>query len=266
MTKNAHAAVFRGPVFAGRQVPGWLVVFLCAAVPFFCCGRIAEELWNRGFGWDGPLLQTALLGALWAVMAVATRCRWLRAAFRVRGHRLIGLGALASGAIAILGYTSSNLAHDNLRAVLRGELYRSGQMSPGALAHCVRAYGIKSIVNLRGSNPDQPWYQAEAMTAAQLGVPLQDFGISSSEELELGRMDQLAELLRQAPKPVLIHCNGGADRSALASAIYLVAVKGEKPEAADDELSLLNGHLPALRPGVKAMDQSFWRYVECRLE
>jgi protein tyrosine/serine phosphatase len=40
---------------------------------------------------------------------------------------------------------------------------------------------------------------------------------------------RLVAVLCQAPKPILIHCEGGADRSGLASEIYLsqVAHPGE---------------------------------------
>jgi len=38
-------------------------------------------------------------------------------------------------------------------------------------------------------------------------------------------------------------------------------VEGRKPEEASEELSIWYGHVPLLRPGVMAMDHSFWRYV-----
>jgi protein tyrosine/serine phosphatase len=71
-------------------------------------------------------------------------------------------------------------------------------------------------------------------------------------------------LLQQAPKPILIHCLGGADRSGLVSALYRFAIEGQKPDAADKELSIWYGHVPLIRPKVTAMDDSFWRYVSNR--
>jgi protein tyrosine/serine phosphatase len=88
-----------------------------------------------------------------------------------------------------------------------------------------------------------------------------DRSLGSGKELSLEEMDDLISLLRQAPKPVLIHCLGGADRSGLVSALYLFAIEGRSPGEAAKELSIWTGHVPLIRPKVTAMDNSFWRYV-----
>ncbi len=174
-------------------------------------------------------------------------------------------GGLAVGALVVLaGYVTSDLAHDNFRVVVPGKVYRSGQMDAADLALYIKTYGIKSIVNLRGKNPGQAWYQNEIATADKYKVVHYDWGFGSGTELSVKRMRALVALLRKAPKPVLIHCAGGADRSGLASALYCFAIEDQKPVRADQELSLRNGHVPLIRSKVIAMDDSFWRYVTNR--
>jgi hypothetical protein len=53
----------------------------------------------------------------------------------------------------------------------------------------------------------------------------------------------------------------GADRSGLISAVYLYKLKGKSPREASWQLSPLYGHVPLINPATKAMDDSFWGYV-----
>lgn len=73
---------------------------------------------------------------------------------------------------------------------------------------------------------------------------------------------QLATLLRDAPKPLLIHCRSGSDRTGLASAIYLNQVANIDQETAERQLSLRFGHIgiPLVSP-TYAMDES-WERLE----
>jgi len=174
---------------------------------------------------------------------------------------LLVSGVLAVPVIYFAGYVSSDLKHDNLRVVVVNEAYRSGQMNAGHLAQTVEHFGIKSILNLRGENSAKDWHQVEISTAAKMNVDYYDRSISSGQELSLEQMDDFVALLREAPKPVLIHCWGGADRSGLVSALYLFALEQQNPREAYQELSVWNGHVPLIRPKVMAMDNSFWRYV-----
>ena len=163
--------------------------------------------------------------------------------------------------VALLIYVVETIYHANFHIVVSGEVYRSGQMNAEQLTHVIQQYGIKSVLNLRGENPATDWHQAEIATAAKLNVIHYDRSLGSGTPLTLEQMDDLVALLHEAPKPVLIHCLGGADRSSLVSALYRFAIAGQNPEAADKELSLWYGHVPLIRPKVTAMDDSFWRYV-----
>jgi protein tyrosine/serine phosphatase len=137
-------------------------------------------------------------------------------------------------------------------------------MSANELARCIRTCGIKSVLNLRGENTDASWHQAEIAVTRKLNVSHYDQNLSSGTELSIEQTDEIVSLLRRAPKPILIHCDGGADRSALVSALYLFAVEGQTSDEANNELSIWNGHLPSVWPRATAMDRSFWQYVRNR--
>lgn len=114
---------------------------------------------------------------------------------------------------------------------------------------------------LRGSNRTEDWYRAEIDTCAKFNVAHFDVRLSAKTEVPLNEMEQIIQLLKDAPKPILIHCNGGADRSGLVAALYCYAIEKRSAESARKELSALNGHVILFRPQVAAMDRSFLKYV-----
>lgn len=165
--------------------------------------------------------------------------------------------ALAAIAIALVVYLVALHLTGNFHMVVANELYRSGQPSPANLEKYVKTYGIKTVVNLRGENAGRPWYDAEIAEAKKLGIDHVDFRMSSKRLLAQGDAAGLIRLLEQTKKPVLVHCDGGADRSGLASALYLAAVSKSGEVAAENQLSLRYGYvrLP-IRPAY-AMYRSF---------
>jgi protein tyrosine/serine phosphatase len=169
------------------------------------------------------------------------------------------VAGFALAAVAVFALTQ--MAHHNLHVVVPGEVYRAGQMNADQLAGCITNYGIRSVLNLRGPNGGQAWYRGETQTLAQLNVAHYDLRWSSGEEVDPAQMAATVGLLRAAPKPLLIHCQGGADRTSLASALYRFAVVGKPADEAAGEMSVWYGHVTWLRPKVRAMDRSFWNYV-----
>jgi protein tyrosine phosphatase (PTP) superfamily phosphohydrolase (DUF442 family) len=51
--------------------------------------------------------------------------------------------------------------------------YRSGQPSPRHLEKRIPRHGIRTVVNLRGEDPDNPMLALEAEACARLGVRLE---------------------------------------------------------------------------------------------
>lgn len=149
----------------------------------------------------------------------------------------------------------------NIHVVEPGQLVRSAQLSKSGFARVIRTDSIRSIVNLRGAHPGAGWYDAEVAVADSLGVAHYDYGISAERPVTTKQIDDILHLLRTAPKPVLIHCQGGADRSGLVAALYEAEIAGKSADVADQQLSLRYGHFPYLTSRTGAMDRSFWTYV-----
>jgi len=179
----------------------------------------------------------------------------------IRALKFGGLTAFAA-AVAFGAYFLAIQATGNFYAVVPGELYRSNQPTASQVADYTQRYGIKTIVNLRGSSEDAAWYRDEVAAAAALGVNHIDFRMSARQQLTLEESQKLVALLRDAPKPILIHCLSGADRTGLASAIYLHQISKVNEDTAERQLSIRFGHLsiPFISPAY-AMDEN-WENLE----
>jgi protein tyrosine/serine phosphatase len=181
--------------------------------------------------------------------------------FQIRTTAVVCLTAIAAF-LAILAFQHVLRLTGNFHTVVSGEFYRSSQLSPAALEGYIKRYGIKSVVNLRGAAPDAAWYREEKAVAASLGVGLIDFGMSATHPLPPARAAELVAVLREAPRPILVHCLDGADRTGLVSVIYASQIAGQDEEEAETQLSTYYGHfgIPLLSP-TRAMDSS-WEALE----
>ena len=166
------------------------------------------------------------------------------------------IAGLPSGLYGIYVYDQGNF-HE----VSEDRFYRSRQLDAAQLESYIRKYHIRSILNLRGKNLGEGWYQDEIRITQQLSVMHYDYGISANRDLDDARIEDILEILRTAPKPILIHCKSGADRTSLVTALTLYTVEGKPAEEAAGQLSLWYGHLPFFGNSTEAMDRTFWRYV-----
>jgi len=116
------------------------------------------------------------------------------------------------------------------------------------------------VLNLRGWNPGADWYRDELAATGAAGVEHYDVGISARAPVPADKIEQILTILRTAPKPLLVHCKSGADRTGLVSALYRYAVEGQGTEEAEQELSLWYAHFPYLMSGSRAMDDSARAY------
>ena len=150
----------------------------------------------------------------------------------------------------------------NFRTVTPREFYRSGQMGHDPLVYYLREYKIKSVVNLEGANPSDLWYQDEIKVCQELRVEHYNVKLSSSQIISVRETAGIIALLKKIPKPILVHCNGGADRSGFVSAIWDYAVMKEGADKAVGQLSWRYFHLPYLGNPTIAMNKSFWMFVD----
>lgn len=154
----------------------------------------------------------------------------------------------------------------NFHTVIPGEFYRSAQPSASQLESYVNRYGIKTVINLRGPDDKAAWYSEEIAAAKRLGIKHVDFKMSASTMVTHDVAQQLVEVMKSAPKPILIHCKAGADRSGIVSAIYSHEVAGVDQDKAERQLSIFFGHIgiPYLS-STFAMDES-WEKLERRFD
>lgn len=144
--------------------------------------------------------------------------------------------------IAYIGVTAMT---GNFHTVAEGEVYRSAQPSPAALERYVREHGIRTVINLRGENPSDGWYQDEVATSRRLGLRHVDFRMSAKRGITRREAWRLIQIMQTTPKPILIHCESGADRTGLASALYVAGIQRRGEDAAEEQLSLKYGHIAA---------------------
>jgi protein tyrosine/serine phosphatase len=179
---------------------------------------------------------------------------------------LRSLAAGAVGVAALIGYLVVLHSSGNFHTVLEREVYRSGQPTAEQLQTYADEVGIKSVLNLRGADPRAGWYKQEIAQSEKLGLVHADFALSASRKVTVGEATELIALMRDLPKPLLIHCKHGSDRTGLVSALYLAAIAGQDEEVAEGQLSLYFGHfsVPYLSAAYP-MDES-WETFEHSLE
>jgi len=189
-------------------------------------------------------------------MGISHVMRTLKSLARAAALVAIGFFCIAAGLYLYMQ------ASFNLHAVEGGKVYRSGQMPADELKRFVKEAGIRSVINLRGEHVGEGWYDQELRSTQSLNVSLINYPISARSELTLEQMRKISELIRDAEKPVLIHCGGGADRTGLACALYRVDA-GQPTDRAREQLSPYYGHFPYLLwQDAAAMDVSLDRYLK----
>lgn len=148
----------------------------------------------------------------------------------------------------------------NFATVEKGVLYRSAQPDKEDIERYTKQYAIRSILNLRGKDTDE-WYKEEIQTSKALGIAHYDLTLSAYRQPTTEDINTLINILKTAPKPLLIHCYGGADRTGLAVALYEYAINKEIDSQAKKNLSAFHGHLPFFNSNTLAMDKAFDAFV-----
>ena len=92
----------------------------------------------------------------------------------------------------------------------------------GQLGPFLRNRGIRSIINLRGRNDDLNWWKKETRLSAELGIAHIDAMLDSRKLPTRAMLMTLIESFDTAPRPFLLKCSGGQDRTSFAAALYLI--------------------------------------------
>jgi hypothetical protein len=105
-------------------------------------------------------------------------------------------------------------------------VFRSAQPYLGFYRAFLRGHGIKGLINLRGPNHRFGWWRRESAMTEKMGIMRRDVGLSSKRLPSKAVLQALFEAFETVPKPLLLKCSGGQDRTSLASALYLLHEKG----------------------------------------
>jgi protein tyrosine phosphatase (PTP) superfamily phosphohydrolase (DUF442 family) len=138
----------------------------------------------------------------------------------------------------------------NFHVVDPGKLYRSAQLSQKELKEIIDKYKIKTVINLRGPSPGHSWYDDEISAVSEkhivhIDVPMTKDSIPKREVLV-----DLLDTFEKAPRPILIHCQSGSDRTSLASAIYEMEYMNFSHDEAKKMISPRYLHLSLFAPAM----------------
>jgi protein tyrosine phosphatase (PTP) superfamily phosphohydrolase (DUF442 family) len=160
-----------------------------------------------------------------------------------RAKLFLGLALSSLLLVAAVGPYLGPLG-ENFHPVIPACVYRSGQPTPQSLQEHTERYGIRSVINLRGPNPGHAWYKEECALTRRQDLKLYDLPVDS----QCPTPPELSELLRvleACPKPVLIHCQSGIDRSGIVAAICVLLLDDcGSIEQAQSHLGWRYGHMP----------------------
>lgn len=154
------------------------------------------------------------------------------------------LGALG----AFIYRTSVFRPAKNFHEIDPGKFYRSAQLAKDEFDELVRDYKVKTVINLRGSQPGEWWFDDEKAALERLGVRLINFGFSTEQLQTKDDWLEYIETLKSAERPILVHCRSGADRTGEATAVYMIDYMHASREQALEQVSAKYLHMTMLQP------------------
>lgn len=174
---------------------------------------------------------------------------------------------------SVMAYTSIFRISKNFYEIDPHKFYRSAQLTPKELEATVKQYGIKTVISLRGL--PQPIFGGESEVALldRLGVAFQKYDLSTDYYPKKADLVSIVEAFKTAPKPILIHCRTGADRTGMISALYQIEEMGFQKSKALKQLSFKYWHVrqfhPAMTSFVNLYQGAKWvseSYDPCKLD
>ena len=111
------------------------------------------------------------------------------------------------------------------------------------------ARGVRTVLSLRGAQT-KAFHRLEVESCAALGIDLHVIGMASREAPTRAALLDLLAFFDTAPRPFLMHCKSGADRTSLAAALYLIHVEGASVTAARRQMSPWFLHFRWTKTGV----------------
>jgi hypothetical protein len=170
----------------------------------------------------------------------AGRPRWLRRANRAGNVAAV---LVLAGSISLGWVFRRPWFEGNLAVVDPDRVIRSAQPT-SQLGRWVKDYHLRTVLNLRGGNSSDWWYRSETATVKAHSVVYYDLPLAATRRPTRRELLLLIDVLNRCPYPLLIHCKSGADRTGLASALYLMLKRNQPPQTAENAFALEYGHIP----------------------
>ncbi len=130
---------------------------------------------------------------------------------------------------------------DNFYTVDEGQFYRSHLLPPQTLDKYIKKIGIKTVLHLCGEL-DGESCASEKAVAEQNGIFF--FSLSMSAVYLTNNTDlmKVLTIFQEAPRPILVHCMGGADRTGEVSALWVLDQQKKDKSEAFKQLAITYGH------------------------
>ncbi len=130
---------------------------------------------------------------------------------------------------------------DNFHSVEEGQFYRSQQLSPLVLDKHIKTNGIKTLICLRGDG-DTEWWRNEKAVAEHNGTLVFSLSLSAVYLTTKTDLMKILTIFQEAPRPILVHCIGGADRTGEVSALWVLDQQKKDKSEALKQLAITYGH------------------------
>jgi hypothetical protein len=132
----------------------------------------------------------------------------------------------------------------NWHAVIPGQAFRCAQLSHDRFLDAIRRNDIRTIINLRGTSPDQDWYLGESRATRDADISQEDITFSAYRLPSPDELRRLIDVFDHCEYPILFHCRQGVDRTGLAAALLLLLRTDVTPAQARGQLGYRYGHVP----------------------
>ena len=139
----------------------------------------------------------------------------------------------------------------NAHTVENNALYRSAQPSQRSLRKAIRKDNIKTVLNLRGNNPDEKWYQDEVAITNEYNVKLISVSLSAKGLPTKENLERILDTFKVTQGPILVHCMQGADRTGLVSALWTIEKSDCSLKSAHRQQRLKYGHIKKRYPSMR---------------
>lgn len=168
------------------------------------------------------------------------------------------MAVIALSALGAFIYRSSVFRPaKNFHEIDPGKFYRSAQLAKDEFDEVVKKYGIRTVINLRGSQPGEWWFDDEKAALDRLNVHFENLGFSTEQLQTKEDWIKYIDLLKTAERPILVHCRSGADRTGEASAVYMHDYMHVSREQVLEQVSVRYLHVPMFMPAKRLFVENY---------